>query len=160
MTRSVSQAFVEAFLSRETGEAVLTLLEVAHPSLAEPVRLVLNTKPVQHQAVQYEPMYFEVNFPEQAADRVGGIRLRVDGVDRTLIEKVRSFATPPTVKFKVVSTLDLDEVEMETATMYWRTVTYGTHWIEGEIESPEIFNRNFPADSFTPSIAPGLFREF
>ena len=158
--RSISQAFIDAFLSRETGEAALILLEVNHEDLPTPVRLALNTKPITHQGGQYEPMYFEVSFPEQIEDRATGVKLRVDGVDRTLIEKVRSFSTPPTVVFKVVATTDLDQVEMETAPMFWRTVTYGTHWLEGDVESPEIFNRNFPADAFTPAIAPGLFREF
>jgi len=160
VSRSLSQAFIDVFFGRETGEAALILLEISHPSLGTPVRLVLNTQPVTHQSNQYEPMYFEASFPEQVADRVSGVRLRVDGVDRSLVEKVRSFDEPPSVVFKVVSTLDVDDVQMETAPMLWKLVTYGSHWVEGDIEPPAVFDRRFPGDAFTPSIAPGLFREF
>lgn len=160
MTRSITQSFIDVFLSRETGEAALILLELTHPTLAEPVRVVLNTKPITHQAQQYEPMYFEVSLPEQMPDKVGGMKLRVDGVDRTLIEKLRGFSEPPMVRLKVVGTVDLDAVQVETAEMAWRIVTYGMHWLEGELEPPAVFNLNFPADYFSPAVAPGLFREF
>ena len=160
MSRPLTQAFVSVFLSRETGEAAIILLEIDHPDLGTPVRMALNTQAVTHQSQQWEPMYFECSFPEQMPDKVGGVKLRVDGIDRSLIEKVRAFTTPPTVKLKVVSTLDLDDVQMETAEMYWKIVTYGSHWLEGDVEAPEVYNRNFPGDAFTPSIAPGLFREF
>ena len=160
MSRTLSQAFVDAFLNRETGEAALVLLELAHPDLVAPVRLALNTKPITHQANQYEPMYFEVSLPEQQPDRIGGIRLRVDGIDRSLVEKIRGFDVPPEVTLKVVSTLDLNDVQMQTAPMLWKVVTYGSHWLEGDVEPPEVYNRNFPGDAFTPSVAPGLFREF
>jgi Domain of unknown function (DUF1833) len=160
MSRSLSQEFIKAFLSRETGEAALLLLELNHPMLSDPVRFVLNTQPVTHQARQYEPMYFECSLPEQVADKVTGMKLRVDGIDRVMIEKLRSFDTPPTVTLKIVGTNDLDTVEMETAEFAWRIVTYGSHWLEGELEAPAVFQLNFPADYFSPAVAPGLFREF
>lgn len=160
MTRSITQSFIDVFLGRETGEAALILLELTHPTLPEPVRVVLNTQPVTHQAHQYEPLYFECSFPEQMPDKVGGMKLRVDGVDRTMIEKIRNFTTPPMVRLKVVATVDLNAVQVETSDMAWRIVTYGMHWLEGELEPPAVFQLNFPADYFSPAVAPGLFREF
>lgn len=160
MSRSISQAFISAFFGRDGTDVVLLLLEIDHALLGSPRRLVLNTKQVTHLSNIYEPMYFEITFPEQQPDRPGGMKLRVDGVDRSMIEQVRTFQTPPTIKLKVVSASDPDDVQMETATMFWRLMTYGSHWLEGEVESPEVYNRSFPGDSFTPAVAPGLFREF
>lgn len=160
MSRNITQAFISAFFGRDGSDVALMLLEIEHPLLGTPRRIVLNTKPIVHQSNAYEPLYFECAFPDQQPDRPSGMKLRVDGVDRSMIEQIRTFQTPPTVKLKVVSASDPDDVQMETATMYWRLVTYGSHWIEGEIESPEVYNRSFPGDSFTPSVAPGLFREF
>lgn len=160
MSRNLSQEFIKVFLNRETGESALLLLELTHPTLVEPVRFVLNTKPVTHQGGQYEPMYFECSLPEQMPDKVGGMKLRVDGVDRVMIEKLRNFQSPPMVKMKIIGTGEPDVVEVETAELAWRIVTYGTHWLEGELEAPAVFNLNFPADYFSPAVAPGLFREF
>jgi hypothetical protein len=85
-------------------------------------------------------------------------KIAVDNASRVLVDMVRTPTTPPVVQYSIVLASDPNTVEVGPIRLYLADVTITTASITGTLIPKPVFNKPFPPDRVTPSIAPGVFK--
>lgn len=161
MGRDLSVTALAAMYARETGEAALWLLRLTHENLSTPIRVVNDWQGLTSNGAAYSPFPFEITMPEQVEGRQPVVQLKIDAVDQTLIEQIRTVVDPIHAVAELVLASEPDTVLAAFGTdalpLTWRNITWDLGVIEGELRGPEIFDNVYPKDAFTPDLFPGLF---
>ena len=157
--RALSPAAVRAITAQETGEIFLMCVTISHPSLPTPLYFVNNTEDIERLGVTYYGWPFEVALPDEREDALPMPQLRIDNVDRRIMEGIRALTTPPTVTLEVVlaSALDALQPEAGPATFSLRNLEYDALTITGTLSPEDVLNEPAMQYSFTPDLFPGLF---
>lgn len=159
MARTLSSRLRGAMQAQETGEVILAICRIEHPSILNgPLRVVNDLQNLVHAGDTYAGFPFQVTLPQDAEDGVPKIRLVLDSVDRTVVQAIRSIppGTPPTVQVDLVlkSMPDVSEVTFPNLTL--RNVTYDVFVVEGDLEVDEDDREPFPQHRFSPQLFPGV----
>lgn len=157
MSRTLSGAFVNAAMAQQTEEVMLLLLTIDHDDFSTPIRVVNNTEDVTSNGNSFVAYPFEIDIPGDTADTPPRVRLRIDNVDRQIVQAVRDIASPPTMKLEVILASDPDTIEISFDNLKLKNVTYDVFAVEGELAWEDILNNPYPYHTFTPSSNPGLF---
>jgi hypothetical protein len=157
VSRNVSDPFRQAVFAQETGEAILVLMEIDHPDLAEPIRVTHNDIDVVSNGSTYIAFPFQIELPTDSDNKAPTARLTIDNVDRRITETVRQIQSPPTVDMRVVRGSDPDTIETEFPQFQLRNITYDAQTISGELNVEQFAAEPYPAGRFTPAEFPGLF---
>ena len=156
MSLTSSRALSSA-LAHETGEVWLLLVEIDHPALSQPVRIVNNPTNIVSQGNTFIALPFSIHLPSDD-DHVPEIMMKIDNVDRSISTTVQSIpaGTPPTCKVLVVLASQPDTVELEfDATL--KSVDVDAHEVSATFGPEDILNEPYPGDTFVPSMYPSLF---
>lgn len=155
--RTLSLAGRQVVFAQETDQAALCLLTVTATGLMTPLRFVNNQVDVVSRGQTYLAVAFMIALPDERDDSPPRVTISVDNVDRALVAALRAMVSPPQVALEVVFSGDPDTVEAGPFNFALRNVDYTADLISGELFFEDFLNEGFPADSFTPSTAPGLF---
>ncbi len=157
MPRDLSTAALAALFAQETGEALIVLLELSHPTLAEPIRAANNHEPITSNGVDYPAYPFEASLAGEEEDRSPTARIRIDNVDRSIVRAVREIVGEPlTARLSIVLASTPDQVEVGPLNFKIRQVDYDAQVVEGELLLEDVLNTPCPAHRFTPADFPGL----
>lgn len=157
MSRELTQEGLEALMAQDTEEVFLVLLTLSHPSLLADICVVNNTEDIVSNGVTYIAFPFELTLPnDQYASNVRS-QLRIDNVDRQIVQAIRSINTAPDVSFKIVRAASPDTAEATFPNFKLSNVTYDAQTVSGELVLEEYENEPYPGDDFTPANFPGLF---
>mgnify|MGYP000560181802 CR=1 FL=1 len=159
MPRQLSLAAREALYAEATDAVFLLLLTIDEASLSEPLRVVLDTAEVTSRGNLFVPLMFEIDLPEERGDSVSSVRIRVDNVDRRIVEAVRLAIGRPQVLLEVVLADDPDTVEAGPFQFSLESAEYDHLWVTGELVFDEIVNRRAPAHTYSPYNFPDAFRQ-
>lgn len=132
--RSLTKLAKEEMLKRETGVALLFLVEVDHGSFAEPVRFVNDKIAAVSDGDTFNPAAFDVLLPEEDPERIGKLVVRLDNVGQPLVEPLRQMLSddPPTLRIWLVVSSEMDvRIPMGTT---WRFVRVSWDAFAMEIE--------------------------
>jgi hypothetical protein len=154
--RSLSAAAIESQNAQETGEAWLVLLEIDHDDLADPIRVVNNHQNITSNGYLFVGFPFEIELPGEDPDQPLRARLRIDNVDRTIVETVRTISSPPTVTARVVLASQPDTVEVEFSGMTLRKASYDAATVEADLVFEDVLNEPVTTN-MTPAKYPGMF---
>lgn len=157
MSRDLTTTTRQAFYSQETGEAFLILLTFEESSLPEPIRVVNNPTDIVSGGDIYQAFPFEITLPDEGEDRAPTARLRIDNVDRSIVQAVRNAVDPIIVTMEIIRADDPDTIEVSFPDFELREVTYDALIVEGRLLLKSLRRRQYPADTFSPSGFPGLF---
>lgn len=157
MSRDVSLSLREAVNAPETGEVFLVLLTIDHPDLGAPIRVTSDAVDTVSRGETFVAFPFELTLPEDGEDRPPRARLRIDNVDRRIVQAVREIASAPTVLMEVVRAADPDTVEAAFPEFRLRDVSYDALVVEGELSLESFLAEPYPAGIFSPAEFPGLF---
>lgn len=158
MPRTLSSIAKEAIFASQTGEVFVLLLELEHASFADVIRVCSDNQIVTSRGYDYAPFPFSITLPDEDDDSPPQVKLRVDGVDRTIIYEVRRVTGDPiTVRIYVVLASSPDTIEVGPLEFTLRDVEYDAISIEGTLLYEDLLNQSYPKDTFTPSKFPGLF---
>lgn len=152
----VDDTFTTAAFASETSEAVISLLTISHGTLETPLRFVRNGINVESRGDIYLAYPFDIDLPAQDSERPPKTTLRIDNVDRQIVETLRTIVGPPTVVLEVVLASDPDVVEVGPFQFTLRNASYDMLTVEGELAFNEVLGRRFPFGTFTPASHPGL----
>lgn len=155
--RNVSDVFKRAIFASETDEVFLALVQIDHPSLAAPIRVTSDGVDTVVGADTYVSFPFDLILPDDADDRPPVATLRIDNVDRTIVETIRSITSPPTVTIRVVLASDPTVTEVEFSDFELRDVQYDALVVEGRLTLESFLDEPYPGARFDPSRFPGLF---
>jgi len=143
--RNLSSSALNSMMNGTESDAVwLVLLELSHPSLVIPYRLVNNTEKIVSNGEDYIAYPFEIILSADDGTKLPEIQLTIDNVDRSLVETIRTLAEPPKISIKVVLASQPDIVEIEIQHMVLREVTYDQYRITGTLYADDILNARFP----------------
>jgi hypothetical protein len=82
--------------------------------------------------------------------------LRIDNVDRRVVQTIRSITAPPTVTLEVILASAPNNVEVSFTNMTLRNAQYDSSTVSGELTFDAIYTE--PATlTMTPSRFPGMF---
>lgn len=157
MSRTLSDAARIAANAQETEQVFLILLTISHDDLAEPIRVVANNQNVVSNGHTFAAYPFEITPPGDDLDGVPTAKLKIDNVDRQIVDTVRGISSPARVSMQVVLASSPDTVELEFSNMVLRQVEYDALVVEGTMEYEDVFHGVFPQHTFTPQSNPGLF---
>jgi hypothetical protein len=126
-------------------------------SLFTPIRVVNNTRPVVSEGKQYVAFPFQIQLPDERDDRVTGVTLRIDNVDRSIVTALRQVTTELSVSLSVVLDSDPDVVDVGPYLFSLKRATYDANVVSGEMEYEDILREPMPGHTFTPSFFPAIF---
>jgi hypothetical protein len=157
VSRTVSAAARQAVNAQNTDEVFLLLLSLDHDELAEPVRVVNNTENITSRGNLFVAYPFEVNLPDEDPDQLARVQLRIDNVDRVIIDSLRAITDPVTVSLEVIMASSPDTVEAGPFSMSLVSASYDTLLVTGDLVFEDVLNEPFPGGTYIPSDYPGLF---
>jgi hypothetical protein len=155
MARDVSLAARRAFFSQQTGEVILVLLDITHPDLTT-IRVVNNNEDVVSGGNTYSAFPFDMPPPGEKEGEIARVRLRIDNIDRSIVQALRSIQSSPMVSLNIVMASSPNRIEAGPFDMFLKAAVYDKLVVEGEL-SFEDEDEPFPGDSYVPALFPGLF---
>jgi len=157
VSRTLSLAARKAVNAQETDEVFLLLLTLDHEDITEPIRVVNNTVDIVSQGETYIAYPFEIALPDEDAESVARVTLRIDNVDRKIVKSLRSISSPLSVGLEVVMAASPDTVEAGPFNMTLVSAEYDALTVTGELAFEDVLNEPFPGHAYVPSDYPGLF---
>ena len=152
-----SSNYDQAAFAHETSEVLLTILELVSVDLAVPLRVVNNSEDIVHLGDTYQAFPFFVKKPTNLPNEMPRAELSICNVDQQIVEAVRDVDTPLTVTITQILASSLNTIEDGPYTLVLRDVAYNYGVVSGSLEVDDILNEPYPADTYDPVVAPGLF---
>jgi hypothetical protein len=156
MPRSLSPAALASANAQSTDEVWLVLLTIEHNEIDSPIRVVNNTEDIVSRGQTYIGFPFDFELPGEDADAPTKARLRIDNVDRRIVEAVRTISSPPLVTLEVILASAPDTVEFSFSGLTMREIDYDVSSVSGDLLFESIFAEPVTY-TMTPSRFPGLF---
>ena len=144
-------------LAREAGDAIIILLTIDHPDLAMPIRVNSSGEDVTSNGDLFLNFPFRIVLPSQTSDNRPRGQLEIDNVGREIVAAVRNISTPLTVDIELVSSNDVDTVEVSFPAFQFSQIEYNALSVTGQLSVENLFSEPFPAGTFDPARFPGLF---
>lgn len=165
--RALSLNFRRALFGQETGEVPIFLLEITHPTLAEPIRLStdpttrLSDSPLTYATVSRGETYYyagiDVSIPDEQDRQAPHSKLTIENVTRDLIPLARSVNSPPSVKIEAVLASAPDSVEMTWPALDMSHLTANASVLVFDLTMDALVTEPYPALTFSPAHFPGLY---
>ena len=145
-------------LAATSGEAPLTLLEISHPDLGAPIRVVADTQDLVHLGDVFVALAFDIELPDEMAHQAPRASLAVDNVGRAMTDWIEASngGEGATVRIMQVMRDDPDVVEWEAA-LDLSNVSMTRQRITGSLGFEDLLNRPGVLMRYDPRTAPGLF---
>lgn len=153
-----SAAFNTALYPVNASDIQLICLEIDHPDLTEPVRVVNDKEDIVSNGNTFIACAFNITLPQQPQGGLPTGQLTVDNVGRELMQwlEISNGGRGATVTFYIIRKGDPDTVEM-SMTLYFTSICATQLTIQGDLSLDDIFNRQAIPLIYRPSVAPGLF---
>ena len=169
MPRNISTTFRKEAEAQFSDEADLCFLTISHGTLADPIRVVWDTKDYVYSGFSWIGFPFEISILSDD-DQPPKAQLTIQNIDPRIGDTLRILTTPPRLKIELLSTLDFDtsvdpRTEVGSATVIYSAdrlflinarVDFLT--VSGEIVGWDYLQRVWPGQRATQAIFPGLFR--
>lgn len=158
MPRNLSEAARRNLNATSATEPLLTLLEITHPDLAAPVRVVNDVQDITVAGSVFIACAFNLQLPEESDGRVPQAQLTVDNVGRELVQWIELSrggidaqcrilqllrSQPTVIEYDI--TLDMSGIEVSQTAV---TATLGY---------VDFLSKQAVAISYRPETAPGCF---
>jgi hypothetical protein len=156
MPRTLSNTALASINAQATSEVWLVLLTISHPTIGTPIRLVNNNENVTSRSNTYLAFPFEIELPGEDPDQPPKASLRIDNVDRRVVQTIRSISAPPTVTVEVILASAPDNVEVAFTNMTLRNAQYDVGTVTGDLTFDSIYTEPVTL-TMTPNRFPGMF---
>lgn len=167
MSRSLSLTMRRAMNSQETGEVVVALLTIAHPSFVDVLRLSsdptvrLGGTKLRYGTISRGNTYLfcpmGISMPDDIAERAPTARLMVENVSRELTTLIRQISSPGTATIEIILASSPNVVEIAYPEFDIRGALYNANTMTLEMSIDALTEEPFPGGTFNPSAFPGLF---
>jgi hypothetical protein len=165
----VSRRFLEESQAETTDEIWLVLLTFSHPDLAAlaidrpdigisdgELRLVANDTDIVSNGRTFMAYAFEWIPPGQSEQGRDAARIRLDNVDRRIVEMIRLLKTSPEVTAEIVLASDPDVVEQSFPAFIIPAPGWSMLTIEADLKARDDDDEPAIAWTYSPRFAPGL----
>lgn len=158
MARVYSSEFKSTLAQVSAPETPLVLLEINHPDLAVPVRVVNDTQDLVSNGETYIAMPFRCTLPDDFENQLPKARLSVDNIGKDLMYWIETSngGNGSTVTMSQVMRSRPDTVEW-SITMNLYNVSCTMQEVSGELGYENLFSRKAIQLQYRPNNSPGLF---
>lgn len=153
---TLSQQAIEAMMAAQTDAVVLVVVDITHPELAQPLRLVRNTQQIVRNGNVYLPFAFELDLPSDNDD-MPQVQFRFDNVEREIVDAIRECPSPPTFTLAVILASNPNYTEAGPYVMTMVEADYNAREVTGTLAFEDVLNEPYPGLSITPANFPGMF---
>lgn len=157
MARALTLAARQSLAAQETGEVWLILLTIEADGLTEPIRVVNDRQDLFSRGARYAGFPFELDLPADTADTVARVTLRIDNVDRRIVQALRVATGLPRATIEVIRRAEPDVVEAGPFTMTIAEARADALTVEATCVFEDVLDAAFPGGQYTPADYPGLF---
>lgn len=158
MPRNLSSTARRAVFAQQTGEVLVHLLTLSHPSLPVPIRVTDNAEDVVSLGTTYQHFPFEATLPDETDEGVPEVSLSICNADRAIVRAVRELqGDAMTAELRVVLADSPDVTEAGPYTFSLRDIEYDAAVVRGKLRFEDLLNEPYPCDEFTPTRTPGVF---
>lgn len=167
MSRTISAAALAAMFQQETNMEYVLILQLDHDLLSTgPIRVAHSRTSIYTTACsssteqqEFVGFPFELSMPTEHEDEMPRSSLTIGNVDRRIVQAARTVNSPLDATLHVLSGTSTDfTVEAGPWVYKLREVEYDAMTVTGDLRFEDWLNEPSPADTFTPSKTPGLFR--
>lgn len=148
----------ENLLSVSADEPFLVLLEISHPDLETPIRVVNDVQNVTSQGKEYTGMPFNVTLPDDIRSQIPHAILEVDNIGRELTTWLEYSRGGQNAKCRIMQILksDPDQIELDI-TMDLTEMVITNQTVKAKIGFVNVLGQAAVTTTFTPRSAPGLW---
>ncbi len=151
MPRQLSSTAMRALFEAQTDQAFLILLTIEAEGLSQPIRVSSDGVNTASRGNEYTAFPFQIGMPPEEEDKPPQVTLRIDNVDLSIIQAIRTVTAPPTVTMNIVLASDPDTLEAEPCVLTLRNAMYDMSTIEGTLMHEDTLNQLTPSGTFTPN---------
>lgn len=157
MTKNYTANFKEQTGSTSGTEPVY-LLEITHPQLGTPVRLVNDTQDLTHNGNNFVAAAFRVQFPDDISKSVPQVPIAVDNVGREMTQFLEQSQGGKGAQVRILQVMrDTPNVVEQEYTLSLVGVKQTMLEISGVLSYENFLDIPALAATYTPELAPGLF---
>lgn len=158
MARTYTAEFKSTLAKTGAEESPYILLEINHPALASPVRVINDTDNLTSGGELYVAIPFNCELPDDFEGQLPRASLSVDNVGRDLMYWIETSGggEGSTATFRQVMRSRPDVVEWEI-TMYLYNVSADVAQVTAELGFANFFGRPSVQMNYRPSMSPGIF---
>jgi len=156
--RNFSDNAKENLLAVSADEPFLILLEITHPDLPTPIRVVDDVQNVTSNGEEFIALPFRISLPDDIGGQIPQATLEVDNVGRELTTWLEISRGGVGAKCRVMQILrsDPDIVELDI-TLDLTQLIINNQSVQGKIGFLNVLNQAGTSTTFTPTTAPGLW---
>jgi len=161
MARNISTTAAKAVNSTAAAALPIYLLEITHPDLATPIRIVQDTKDVVYAGDTYIAMGFTIIPPDDMSSGLPKARLAVDNVTRDLMQWVETSngaqGASATIRAGMRNAQNVVTVIEWSQTLDLADITATFQTVSASLGYEDILNLPGVPYTYTPDTAQGIF---
>lgn len=157
MARNISQTAREALYASQTDEIFLYLLQISSDELTENLYFVQNNENITSNGNEHIAASFSLSLPVQEEGQVQDTSLSISGVNRQMIELIRSIQSPLDVEISIIRANDPDTLEAGPWDFKLRSVSYAQDTVSGSLLFETALRNNASTIKVTNQTFPGAF---
>ena len=158
MARAYSAEYKSTLAATSAPEAPIILLEITHPGLTEPVRVVNDNQNVTSNGVEFIACAFRCTLPDDLENQLPKATLSVDNVGKELMFWVETSGggQGATARFIQIMRSRPNQIEWEI-TMNLSNVKATVEEVSADLGYDNIFTRPAITMRYDPFSSPGVF---
>jgi hypothetical protein len=158
VTRGYSAGLATEIHATSSGDPPIVLMEIAHPSLVSPVRIVNDTQSIVSNGNTYVALAFSVTLPDEQEGKLPKAQIAIDNIGRELMQwlDTSNGGAGASVRFMQVRRSVPDTIEYEI-TLELSSIRATSKIVSGELGFESFLDRPAVAVRYDPQSAPGLF---
>ncbi|HEY4529389.1 MAG TPA: DUF1833 family protein [Luteimonas sp.] len=154
--RTLTPETAQAILARES-EPFLALMQISGTGL-ETMRVVNNVESITRNGQVYQPWAFDGQPPEDSAQQSPTVTLRVDNIDRAVLNLLRSYTGVPKCELVWVMASQPNQAVYGPFEFVIQAATASELTIDLQLGYEEdILNQAFPGTTYNPTNSPGIY---
>lgn len=155
--RNLTAKFKAAAAAEHTSEILLWLLEITHPDLAAPIRIVNDKQSYLHNGNTYSPFPFSLDLPDAQQGNIPTGVLTIDNVDLSIQTALRTVSSPPTVNVTAALASQPDVPELPTIPFLIKDWTADNESVTATLSFTLPSNETYPMHHIDPGHFPMAF---
>lgn len=156
--RQFSDNARQNLLAVSADEPFLILLEIIHPDLPIPIRIVDDVQNITSNGEEFTALPFRVSLPDDLSGQIPQAKLEVDNVGRELTTWLEISRGGVGAKCRIMQVLrsDPDLIELDI-TLDLTKLSINNQSVQGELGFVNVLGQASVTTTFTPTTAPGLW---
>lgn len=158
MPRSYTEPARRNLLATSADEPFLVLLEITHPELTAPIRVVNDSQNIVVEGNEFIACAFRITLPDDIDQQVPEARLEVDNIGRELTQWLEYSQGGKGAKCRIMQVLrsDPDTVEFDM-TLDLSGLSVDNFVVRGQLGFQDTLGQPAVKLRFDPNTAPGLW---